>query len=90
MLDRKINDVLLSWKTKTNHNPIIIKGCRQCGKTFSVKYFCEQNYKNVIYLNFLQNPEFSSIFNGSLEVDIGCLQFLTLNNLKIFLINLNL
>ena len=69
MLDRKINDVLLSWKTKTNHNPIIIKGCRQCGKTFSVKYFCEQNYKNVVYLNFLQNPELSSVFNGSLEVD---------------------
>ena len=69
MLDRKINDVLLSWKTKTNHNPIIIKGCRQCGKTFSVIYFCEQNYKNVVYLNFLQNPELSSVFNGSLEVD---------------------
>ncbi len=69
MLDRKINDVLLNWKTKNNHNPIIIKGCRQCGKTFSVKYFCEQNYKNVVYLNFLQNPEFSSVFNGSLEVD---------------------
>lgn len=69
MLDRKINDVLLNWKTKTNHNPLIIKGCRQCGKTFSVKFFCEQNYKNVVYLNFLQNPDFSSIFNGSLEVD---------------------
>lgn len=69
MLNRKINDILLNWKTKANHNPIIIKGCRQCGKTFSVKYFCEQNYKNVVYINFLQNPELSSIFNGSLEVD---------------------
>ena len=36
MLKRKIEDVLLSWKQEENHKPIVIKGCRQCGKTFSV------------------------------------------------------
>ncbi len=69
MLERKINNILKSWKSKANHNPLVIKGCRQCGKTFSVIHFAEKNYKNVVYFNFLQNPEYISIFNGSLEID---------------------
>ena len=69
MLERKINNILKSWKSKANHNPLVIKGCRQCGKTFSVIHFGEKNYKNVVYFNFLQNPEYISIFNGSLEID---------------------
>ena len=69
MLERKINNILKSWKSKANRNPLVIKGCRQCGKTFSVMHFAEKNYKNVVYLNFLQNPEYISIFNGSLEID---------------------
>lgn len=69
MLERKINNILKSWKSNANHNPLVIKGCRQCGKTFSVIHFAEKNYKNVVYLNFLQNPEYISIFNGSLEID---------------------
>ena len=69
MLERKINNLLLNWKNTDNHNPLIIKGCRQCGKTFSVIHFCKNNYKNVVYLNFMQNPDYTSIFNNSLEVD---------------------
>ena len=52
-----------------NHNPLIIKGCRQCGKTYSVLDFAYKNYSKVIYINFFENPDYSSIFQGSLEVD---------------------
>lgn len=48
---------------------MIIKGCRQCGKTFSVKKFAEENYENIVYLNFFENNEFLSVFSGSLEPD---------------------
>jgi hypothetical protein len=48
---------------------LIIKGCRQCGKTYSVKKFAEENYKHVVYLNFYKNAEYTSIFSGSLQVD---------------------
>lgn len=69
MLKRKIETTLLDWKNQKNHNPIIIKGCRQCGKTFSVLDFAKKQYKNVIYLNFYKNPDYVSVFSGSLEVD---------------------
>lgn len=69
MLKRKIEQTLLNWKNTPNHKPIIIKGCRQCGKTFSVQKFAKENYRHVVYLNFFQNSEYASIFAGSLEID---------------------
>lgn len=69
MLKRKIEQKLIDWKNKENRKPLIIKGCRQCGKTFSVLDFAKKNYKNVVYLNFFENPDYASVFAGSLEVD---------------------
>lgn len=69
MLKRKIEQRLADWKNSENRKPLIIKGCRQCGKTFSVLDFAKKNYKNVVYLNFFQNPDYASVFSGSLEVD---------------------
>ena len=69
MLKRKIEQALLDWKNTPNHSPLIIKGCRQCGKTYSVRAFAKQNYKHEVYLNFFKNPDYISIFEGSLEID---------------------
>lgn len=69
MLKRKIEQKLIEWKNTINHKPLIIKGCRQCGKTFSVIDFAKKNYKNVVYLNFFENSDYISVFTGSLEVN---------------------
>lgn len=69
MLQRKIQGTLAAWKNEPNHKPLIIKGCRQCGKTFSVLEFARENYAHVVYLNFFQNADYAAVFNGSLEVD---------------------
>ena len=68
MLKRKIEQRLIDWKNTENHNPLIIKGCRQCGKTYSVLDFARKNYKHVVYLNFFENPDYASVFAGSLEI----------------------
>ena len=69
MLQRKIEQMLIDWKNTKDHKPLIIKGCRQCGKTFSVLDFANKNYEHVVYLNFFENPQYASVFSGSLEVD---------------------
>ena len=69
MLRRKIEKTLLDWKNTPNHKPLILKGCRQCGKTYSVLEFAKKNYAHTVYLNFFENPQFVSVFSGSLEVD---------------------
>ena len=52
MLRRKIEKTLLDWKNTPNHKPLILKGCRQCGKTYSVLEFAKKNYAHTVYLNF--------------------------------------
>lgn len=69
MLERKIEKVLLDWKNTPNRKPLIIKGCRQCGKTYSVLAFARKNYPFIVYLNFFQNPDYCSAFEGSLKID---------------------
>jgi predicted AAA+ superfamily ATPase len=69
LLRRKIEKTLSDWKNTPNHKPLILKGCRQCGKTFSVLDFAKKNYEHVVYLNFFVNPQYASVFSGSLEVD---------------------
>jgi predicted AAA+ superfamily ATPase len=69
MYDRKINDTLLDWKNNPNKKPLIIKGCRQCGKTSSVMEFANKHYPHVVYLNFHEHREYKSFFAGALDVD---------------------
>ena len=69
MLKRKIETVLRDWKENTNKKPLIIKGVRQCGKTFSVLKFANENYKNVVYVNFIEEPDLKLAFYGSKTVN---------------------
>jgi len=69
MLKRKIEQTLLEWKNTPDHKPLIIKGCRQCGKTFSVLDFAHKHYEHVVYLNFFLNPQYGSVFAGALDVN---------------------
>ncbi|WP_290172632.1 ATP-binding protein, partial [uncultured Dubosiella sp.] len=69
MLKRKIESRMEQWKSDPDHKPLIIKGCRQCGKTYSVLRFAKKNYPHVVYLNFFENPQVFSAFAHSLNVD---------------------
>ncbi len=66
MFNRKIYSRLSEWKKNPSRKPIILKGCRQCGKTFAVTEFARRNYKHVLYVNFLENTEAKAVFEGSL------------------------
>jgi Predicted ATPase (AAA+ superfamily) len=69
MLQRKIKRILCDWKNNPDHKPLIVKGCRQCGKTYSVREFAEEMYDHVVYLNFFENPGYATVFQDSLDID---------------------
>ena len=69
MYKRKIERTLSLWKAKKGHKPLVIKGCRQCGKTSSVVDFANRNYSSVICLNFHEHKEYKAFFAGALDVD---------------------
>ena len=69
MLQGGIERTLIKWKNTPNHKPLIIKGCRQCGKTFSVNAFAKEYYTHVVYLNFFEHPDYKLAFEGSKQID---------------------
>ena len=78
MFQRKIEKYLKEWKNDEHKMPLIIKGCRQCGKTYSVLDFAHKNYEHVVYLDFFQHPEYKAVFGGGLDIDILCMTLSTL------------
>lgn len=68
MLQRKIYDDLLEWKSR-KHKCIILKGQRQIGKTYIIEKFGSDNYEHVVSIDFSKEPVFKRAFIGDLDVD---------------------
>ena len=69
MLKRKIETYLAQWKKSEDKKPLVIKGVRQCGKTYIVRKFAKENYESVIYMNFILEPDKKSAFTGNIDVN---------------------
>ena len=67
-IKRKIDRFLMEWKADENHLPLIIRGARQIGKTYSIRKF-GSSYKSFVEINFVDNPEFKDIFEGGYSTD---------------------
>ncbi|MBQ7495876.1 MAG: ATP-binding protein [Bacteroidaceae bacterium] len=69
MYKRKIDNVFQLWIDDASHKPLVVKGVRQCGKTSSVVDFARKHFKNVVYLDFREHPDYKKFFTPNLEVD---------------------
>lgn len=57
-MERFITSQLLKWKALKGRKPLIIKGARQVGKTWSMKEFGAKHFRDTVYINFdEQTPE---------------------------------
>ena len=65
-MKRKIEDRLLTWKDKTsNRLPLIVNGARQVGKTYILRKFGAEQFKNVVYINLETNLTVASYFSDN-------------------------
>jgi predicted AAA+ superfamily ATPase len=64
---RIIYNELLKWKASPQRKPLILYGARQVGKTWLLKEFGKNEYKDTIYVNFDIDPEVHKYFIGSIE-----------------------
>lgn len=66
-MKRKIEEQLLAWKNKTaGRLPLIVNGARQVGKTYILRKFGEEQFKNVVYINLETNLTIASYFNDNI------------------------
>ena len=54
---RLIFDKLIEWKNSSSRKPLLLKGARQVGKTYTLLEFGRNYYDNVVYLHFEGNTE---------------------------------
>ena len=60
---------LLKWKDSKRRKPLIIEGARQVGKTWLMKEFGRQAYKDTVYINFDSNSRMMELFMSDLDTD---------------------
>lgn len=64
-MQRDIDEYLLKWKESTNRKPLIIRGARQVGKTYSVDKFAKDNYTYYLKIILEKESELLSIFESN-------------------------
>lgn len=70
-MKRLVLDKLLTWKNQPLRKPILLDGARQTGKSYLLEVLFGRYFKQVIRLDFLEQPSLANIFNESLKpVDI--------------------
>ena len=66
-MKRKIMRQLIEWKNSSARKPLILNGARQVGKTFILREFGRENYKNTVYVNLESNGTVASMFNDDIS-----------------------
>lgn len=61
-MERHIMKKLIQWKNSKKKKPLIIKGARQVGKTYIIRQFGKENYRNVLEINFERDLSAREIF----------------------------
>lgn len=64
-MKRKIYAELLKWKEEKDALPLMVLGVRQCGKTHIINEFIENEFKNHITINLLQNTDILTLYKSS-------------------------
>ncbi len=67
-LKRKVDQILNEWKNNKEKKPLVIKGPRQIGKTQSILKFAKENYRNIIYINFIEEPIYKAVLESGHSV----------------------
>lgn len=68
-MERKIDQEIEDWYRRKGHKALIIHGPRQVGKSYAVRKLGSEKYDSVIEINFENNPEYRTIFEGDLSAE---------------------
>ena len=66
-MERNIELKLLEWKNSSNRKPLLLQGARQVGKTYSLKKFGKEHFKNYFIFDFMLDSKLKTIFKKDLN-----------------------
>jgi predicted AAA+ superfamily ATPase len=59
---------LIGWKESKYRKPLVVRGARQTGKTWLLKEFGRNSFKNTVYINFEETPNLRSLFKDDFDI----------------------
>lgn len=65
IMQRAIKQRLIAWKSSQYRKPLIIRGARQVGKTYTIREFGQTQFANTVEINFDQKPALKNIFQAN-------------------------
>jgi predicted AAA+ superfamily ATPase len=66
-MKRSIEKHLQSWQQEPTRLPLLIRGARQVGKSFTIEKFGREFFENCVTINFDLYPHYSQCFEGDLD-----------------------
>lgn len=67
-MERFITKALEQWKLSKHRKPLILRGARQVGKTYSVEQFAKSAYPGTLHtVNLEKRPDLHSVFDADLD-----------------------
>ncbi len=69
MIRRKASEAIKNWINTKDKKCLVVQGARQVGKTYTIEQFAEENYDELLEINFKEMPSAAEIFAGDLTVD---------------------
>ena len=66
-MDRFIEKDLKNWQESKDFTPLIIRGARQVGKTYTIEKFAKNNFTNYVKVNFELEKEYRNYFQQNLD-----------------------
>jgi predicted AAA+ superfamily ATPase len=68
-MERTITQSFQKWKEKPNRKPLIVRGARQTGKSFSITDFGNSHFEGSIHiLNFEKRRDLNAVFEADYEI----------------------
>lgn len=61
-MKRSIEDELNHWKVEPLRMPLLIRGARQVGKSFTIEKFGKENFAQTVTINFELKPTLKDCF----------------------------
>jgi len=71
-MKRFIDKELEIWKQRQRRKPLILRGARQVGKTYSIQQFGEKYFDNVALVDLERNADWRRIFEGDFNAKRIC------------------
>ena len=64
---RKADELLREWRDRADRKPLLVKGVRQCGKTYLLRTYAQDLFESVVYVNLENDRSARADFSGGLD-----------------------